>query len=336
MKKTNITSLAKELKMSPSTISRALNNSGRISKKTIEKVKIAAQKLGYVPNIHARRLLGEPSKTIGVCCSQGFAFSAPDYYMLELTQALIEAAGEVNHNLIVFNTGEYKKLKQMLDSREIDGLIIIVDNPKSCIKLANKLSPFPCVILGCPVNRPRQNLSTVTIDREGGARKATEHLLSLGHRKIGFIRGIPADPRKDDKFDGFISAMENANVKIYNSLIADGNASIDTAIKAATKIIKKNATAILCETDWIALGSFRAAETLGKKIPKDISVVGFNDCAFSANLAPPLTTIKIPLDVLAKAAANSIINMISGKTSGDHSVISTQLIIRASSAKISL
>jgi len=333
MKKINITDIAKELKMSPSTVSRALNGSGRISKKTCEYVKTVSKQLGYVPNIHAQRLLGGPSKIIGVCCSQGFSMSHPDYYMLELIQSLIEATANINHNLIVFNSGSYEDLNQKLDSREIDGIIIIVDNPKACVNLAKKLAPFPCVILGCSVKKSRNGLSTVTIDRETGSKNAAEYLLSLGHKRIGFIRGTPADPLIDDKYEGYVLAMETANIKIKKSLIVDAGTTFDSAVNAAKKIIKKNVTATICETDWIALAFFRAAEALGIKIPDDISIVGFNDCAFSSHLSPPLTTVKIPLDVLANTAAQLLVKTIDGNTNGDHSVISTKLIRRLSTSK---
>ena len=334
MKKINITDIAKELKMSPSTVSRALSGSGRISKKTCEYVRKVSKQLGYVPNIHAQRLLGGPSRTIGVCCSQGFSMAYPDYYMLELIQSLIESAANINHNLIVFNTGDYKNLYQKLDSREIDGLIIIVDNPKSCIGLAKKLSPFPCVILGCSVKNSRAKLSTVSIDRESGAKDATEFLLNSGHKRIGFMRGTPANPMIDDKFEGYVLAMETANIKIKKNLIVDAGTTFDSAINAAKKIINKNVTATICETDWIALAFFRAAESLGLKIPDDISVVGFNDCAFSAHISPSLTTVKIPLDALASTAARFLVEMIDGKTNGEHAVISTELIRRLSTAKM--
>jgi len=333
MNKINITDIAKELKMSPSTVSRALSGSGRISKKTCEYVKKVSKQLGYVPNIHAQRLLGGPSKIIGVCCSQGFSMSNPDYYMLELIQSLIEATANINHNLIVFNTGDHKELNQKLDSREIDGLIIIVDNPKACITLAKKMEPFPCVILGCPVKKSRNGLSTVSIDRESGAKKATKYLLNLGHKSIGFIRGTPANPLIDDKYEGYVSALETANIKIKKSLIVDGGTTFDSAVKVAKEIIKKNVTAAICETDWIALAFFRAAEALDLKIPDDISVVGFNDCAFSGHLSPPLTTVKIPLDVLANTSVQFLAKMIDSKTNGEHTVISTKLIRRSSTAK---
>jgi LacI family transcriptional regulator len=141
---------------------------------------------------------------------------------------------------------------------------------------------------------------------------------------------VPADPLLDDKYEGYVSALENAGIKTRENLVVDGGTTIDSAIKAANKLIKKNVDAMLCETDWIALGSFRAAEALGLKIPNDLSVIGFNNCAFSANLAPPLTTVKIPLDILANTAAEFLVKMIDGKSNGEHSTIPTQLIRRAS------
>ncbi len=327
-----VTDIARELELSPSTVSRALRDTGRIGKHTRERVCKAAKELGYVPNVHAQRLLGGPVKTIGMCCSQGLSIPHPDYYMLELRQSVVNAATRIDYSIEILNTGDALKLHQMLAAREMDGLIIITDNPYACSRLARQLAPYPCVLVGMSLKKLRKGLSVVALDRETGAREATEHLLQLGHRRIGFIRGVPGNPRRDDKYEGYATAMKSAGLKADSKLIVSGGATIEGAMAAAEHLLEKRVTATLCETDWIALGHIQIARASGIRVPDDLSIVGFNDCAFSAYLSPPLTTVRIPRAELGEAAVSKLLRLIQGETKGERVTVGTQLVCRGSTA----
>lgn len=333
MKKVTVTDIAKELGVTPSTVSRALSNKNRIGEKTKKLVLKTAKKLGYAPNIHARRLQGAPANCIGVCCSQGLETQDVDYYMLELLQSLVQSSAGSGFSLELINTGDKEKLLQMLDSRQIDGLIIIVDNPKDCGKIADFLAKYPCVLIGQPEQAKQKKTAVVAIDNESGSRNATKHLIELGHKRIGFIRGVPGNPKRDEKYEGFSSEMKKGKCKILAKAIVNAGPTIEGAMLASKVLLKSKVTAVLCETDWIALGLIRAAKQMGIDVPEKLSVVGFNDTAFSAYISPSLTTVRIPGTELAEAAVNLLTQLIKNKISTGHVIVGTELICRESTAK---
>jgi DNA-binding LacI/PurR family transcriptional regulator len=331
-----VTDIARMLNLSPSTVSRALQGVGRISPATRERVQRTADKLGYVPNIHAQRLLGGPVQTLGICSSKGFSVPYTDYYMLELLQNLLEASAEVDYGLQYLHTGDSRKLQQMLATRQIDGLIIIVDNTVSCRRLATRLAPYPCVLIGHPAHAFRPGISTITIDAENGSWQATRHLLDLGHTSIGFIRGVPGNPRRDDKYEGYIKALSSAGIKPNPELVVNSGGSIEGAIQVSEQLIHRGITATLCETDLIALGHLHVANIHGIHIPESLSIVGFNDSAFSSYVIPSLTTVRIPRVRMARKAVAMLLDLIHARVENDHAVIETELIHRSSTAPLHL
>ncbi len=333
MKKVTVTDIARELGVTPSTVSRALSNKNRISEKTKKLVLKTAKKLGYAPNIHARRLQGGPANCIGVCCSKGLETPEVDYYMLELLQSLVQSSAKSSFSLELINTGNKEKLLQMLETRQIDGLIIIDDNPQECGKIANFLANYPCVLIGHSEQAKQKRTAVVAIDNESGSRMATKHLIDSGHKRIGFIRGVPGNPKRDDKYEGFSSEMEKGGCKILAKAIVNAGPTIDGAMKAAKILLKSKVTAVLCETDWIALGLIHTLKELGIAIPDDLSVVGFNDTAFSAYISPSLTTVRIPGNELAEAAVNLLTQLIKNKISTGYVIVGTELICRKSTAR---
>lgn len=283
--------LAKYCGVSITTVSRALRNKGEISKETKEKILLAAKELNYMPNVPARILAGGHSNTVGMIVADN---SNPFY--AELIHGAEDFAKEYGYGVILYNTNENEQLElkghQMLIENKVDGLLItsIISGKKPLMDLDKRKIPF--VLL----NRFLEDYSTdwVRSNNELGAYLITNHLCSKGHKNILHITGSESISSVRERQAGFIKALKENGCSFNPEMIYRCDLKLENGYESTQKAFKEMnpaPTAIFAYSDLLAIGALKALHELGKKVPKDIALVGYDNIEYSPFIEPPLTTV---------------------------------------------
>jgi LacI family transcriptional regulator len=325
---TTIKDVARACGVNVSTVSRSLSGSYGVRESTRRKVLAAAERLKYRPNRLARTMATGKSNTLGLMISD-----IRNPFFAELARGAEDAAYAAGCDLILCNS-DLNPDKQMrylhsLIGKRVDGIVINSVAPLSRSERA-ELTEFgvPIVLLNRMAGSSK--FSTVAADnREGGA-MAARYLLSLGHRRLGHITGRNQQGNLNDRTRGFLKATgSGASVEVLR-----GPHSIESGYEMTRRLMEKHPelTALFAANDAMAFGAVRALLELGKRIPDDISVVGFDNVDLAAIIHPPLTTIHQPKYETGKAAVEMLLNRPPGFI--EHRVLGVQLIERQSCRKL--
>ena len=218
-----------------------------------------------------------------------------------------------------------------LDRSRTDGVILVTTdlNPAHRERLAELQAPL---VLVDPVTEPIADLPSIGADNRWGARAATEHLIALGHRRIATITGRPTALCTWQRLDGYRAALAHAGLPIDPALIAEGDFRYEPALAAADALLRlpDPPTAIFAASDEQAMGVYEAARRRGRRVPDDLSVVGFDDLPTAGWMSPPLTTVRQPL---AEMAALAVRMLLSGD-SRRAAELPTTLVVRASTGPL--
>lgn len=297
--------------VSPSTVSRILNGTAVVSQEKRDAVDRAIAELGFVPNPIARGLAGGRTFSAGVVTQ---AIDSPFYGVAlrgieeELSQAGYSPLFVSGH----WNAKEEQRCIDVLRSRRVDGLIVLTGrlSDEALRKLAKEQ---PVVVTGRSLKAP--GLYSLDFNDFEGARLATHHLLSLGHRQIAFIAGDPVHPDAQERLRGYRAALEAAGVRYKASLVLPGKFHEESGLMAVERLIdsREPFTAIFAANDQMAFGAALALHRRGLRVPEDVSLVGFDDLAGAAHSVPPLTTIHQAAHELGRAAAQSLLQLLAGQ-----------------------
>lgn len=320
--------------VSPSTVSRALNDSPLIREETKARIREIAAALGYERNELARGLVKGASGALGLL--------VPDItnpFFAEITKGVEEVARERGFGVVLCTTEnepareeEYIKL---LRRKRVDGLVIAtatLDDPH-LLELQRFRIPFVLVSrLAEKVEAP-----FVVVDDRKGGRLAVEHLVSLGHKKIGFIGG-PANVHSSlERMQAYREVLAEYKLPFYRKWVtfASFTQEAGRTIGKVMLSAKDRPTAIFAANDLIALGVMEAAEDLGLRIPEDLSLVGYNNIAYAALPRIQLTTVAQPMREMGRIAAEFVIDVLEGKREPRLSLrLEPTLIIRRTTAPI--
>ncbi len=295
--------------VSTATVSRVLSGSVPARPETRERVLAAARELDYRPSGIARALKRQETRTLGLVVTD---ITNPFYP--QIVRAVEAAAHQRGYGIVLANGGNdpARELEHLdlLVERRVDGIVII----SSLItrRHAERLhrTDMPVVLVNDTV--AGSGLPTVTTAHRLGARLATEHLIGLGHRRIGHI-GAPADQAASaQRRQGVRDALRAA--RLGEPLIAIGDGGVVGGAQAAEALIGSDITGIVAYNDLTAIGALRALRRAGIDVPKRISVVGFDDIDLAAWTDPPLTTVRQPTDALGSWAVEHIADLLSGQT----------------------
>lgn len=334
-KRITLKELADAIGVHSSTVSRVMNPATRhlIGEDVVERVLKAAQKSKYSPNRIAATLRTKRSGTIGVVLPDiGNPVFPP---ILRGIEAELAKKGLIP---IVANAEGDKHRQQFvidqLVGRQIDGLILAT---------AERQDPVleHCLDEGIPVvvvNRSESSgrVSCIVSDNRLAMNLALEHLLELGHRHIAHVAGPETTSTGFERREGFIDAMKARNLKESDCPIIEASAySRDAGVVACNEVLSRHPsiTAIVAANDLVALGCYDALRAAGLRCPEDISVVGHNDMPLMDSVAPPMTTVHVPLYEMGVRAAALMIDMLEERGSGQVNVVlRPQLIVRGSTA----
>ncbi|HEY8346553.1 MAG TPA: LacI family DNA-binding transcriptional regulator [Symbiobacteriaceae bacterium] len=326
--------------VSPSTVSRVLAGSPRISPKTQEKVRQALKELNYHPHAGARSLVTGSSKTIGLITSRPIVQAFASTFFSEVIQGIGSVLEAEGYNLLLSTALDEdagrEACLEMLRSRHADGAILTMsrlDDPLINALVAEKRH---FVLIGRPADREGRlipDVPYVNNDNVSAAAAVVAHLVSLGHRRIGFITGLRERVYCYDRLQGYRKGLEEAGISYDPALVVEGNITQADAGLALERLMSLSdpPTAVMAGDDVLALGALDAALRMGLRIPGDLALSGFNDTPLWRWIRPRLTTVRIPMYDLGVMAARMLIGLLKGRPScPPYVILPSQLIVRES------
>ncbi len=325
----NIREVARLAEVSVATVSRALQQPELVSLKTRNKVLAAVKQAGYQPNLLAVKFRSGKSHNLVVLVP-----TVANVFFARVISGMQEAAHQRRYALLLGNTLADDEAEiayaRLVQTSQADGLIQLrAFDPFATLDMQCERLPMvnACEVLDkapCPV---------VVLDNRAAAAAMTEHLISLGHRRIAMIKGPARSPLTRDRVAGYRDALQAAGIEFDESLLQPGNFTLQSGHQAASELLQRELppTAIFCENDEMAIGAIQSLKQHGLRVPQDVSVAGFDDISFAAFCDPPLSTIAQPAEEFGRSAVNLLIDVLEQKlTMAPKVILPFELVLRGS------
>jgi LacI family transcriptional regulator len=311
-----IEDVARQAGVSMKTVSRVLNNEPGVREGTRDRVRETVAALNYRPDPSARSLAGNRSYLVALLYDN----PSPNYLMEVLT-GVVEAC-ENHHYGMVMQPVSYRSadfldaVDALVVSSRLDGLILtppLTDSGVLLDRLDQRGIPFSCI---SPSSR--EGRIGVTLDEHEAVCELAAHLIELGHRRIGHVRGHPDHGASEWRMAGYRSALRRAGLRYDPALVVDGEFSFDSGLAAGRHLLglAERPTAIFAANDDMAAGVMRAASELGLRVPRDVSVCGFDNTPISQQIFPALTTVQQPTRDMGQVATVQLLNAIRDRSAG--------------------
>jgi LacI family transcriptional regulator len=314
--------------VSVATVSKAVNGRYGVSPDTVQRVLAAVAELGYESSLVASSMRARRTGVIGVLVAGFEPFSA------EVLKGVGAALRESRLDLLAYsgsqqatNEGWERRSLSRLSGTLVDGVIMVTPS------VVNVSADVPVVAID-PHTGPA-DLPTVESDSYTGARQAVSYLVSLGHRRIGFVAGRPDLRSSILREAGYRRALEDARIPFDRHLVGVGRYNEDIAREAATQLLSREdrPTAVFAANDISALTVMRVAHERGLRVPDDLSIVGFDDIPDASQAAPALTTVRQPMQQLGADALTMLLELMGGaELAQTHKRLPTALVTRATTA----
>jgi LacI family transcriptional regulator len=326
-----IIDVAEAAGVSVSTVSRVLNNKDDVSDETFQRVSQVIDELGYSSSLAARSMRSRKTNVIGLVMPD-----VDDPFSVEVIRGVNRAIVELKYDLLIYTNGDIprnisasreQQYVTLLNSSITDGVIIVTPVSRRFSSVS------PVVSVDPNINNPSGPAVIATNLR--GARDAIEHLLDLGHKRIGYIGGRTDLLSAHLRLDAYKQVLEQAGIPLDRELITSGDFKTETAMKCTHKLLSLNEppTAIFASNDQSAIGVIVVAESLGIRIPEDLSLIGFDNIPEAAYL--DLTTIDQNINEMGYVGTKMLFDLIQGKTLDKVlRKVDTKLIVRGSTRAI--
>ena len=328
-KRVTIADVARTVGVSMMTVSRVVNDSGPVSESTRQRVLLAVGELGYRPSGLARGLATQRSATIGLV--------VPDVanpFFAGVAKGVEQIAYAEGYNVFLGNTSEDPErelaMLHSLEEKRVDGLVLCSSRLRDD-ELHGALRWHSAVVL---VNRRLQGYGSVLIDEQAGVKALVGHLLAGEREWIGLLAGPPNSHSSQQRVQGYRSALQDAGRKHDDAWMQHCTPAVEGGLAAATALLTAHPRldALLCYNDLVAVGALQAAANLGRVVPDDLAITGFDDIPISALVSPPLTTCHVPVQDIGVEAMRLLLNQIAGcNQSCEEVMLEPALIIRTSS-----
>ena len=332
-KSVSINDIAKYARVSKSTVSRILNDKGKFSKDTIDKVLQVVKKLNYSPSMVARSLRNRRTKTVGLLLP-----NIANPFFPAILKGVECVASENGYVVVLCDSDERKEKEslyfQIFENRWVDGIIfsgITGDEEEQKYIRTIHEKGTPVVLIDREIEGYFTNV--VMIDNKRAAFDATTHLLELGHKKIGHIAGLQNIKVFVKRLEGYKEALAEYGIDFDPTLMEEGDLSIESGSCAVRQLLKKKVTftAIFAGTDLMAIGCIKELQKNGLRVPQDVSIVGFDNISLASLVTPSLTTVAQPTYEIGAEAMNLLIKSIEKKGALKNKIIlPTELVIRES------
>lgn len=328
--------VAKHAGVSPMTVSRALSGNAYVEPAMRRRVQAAVKELGYSPNVAARNLARASSLHIGLLYNNPSAA-----YLNELLVGVLEQSSHAGCQIVLEKCGarNARTAIERLLRDGVEGIILpppLSDSNIALEALSGAKVPFITVATG----RPQQEGLSVCIDDQEAAAAMTRHLLSLGHRDIGFIVGAPNQSASAQRQAGFETALREAGVQVRPEWVKQGSFTYRSGLLAAERILdsSKHPTAIFANNDDMAAAAVAVAHRLHLDVPKDLTIVGFDDTPLATTIWPALTTVRQPVAAMARKAVELLLEEIRlrrlGETQGPVQHLMNFTLVRRESSDV--
>ncbi|WP_414641626.1 LacI family DNA-binding transcriptional regulator [Actinocrinis sp.] len=327
-----MTSIAREAGVSVPTVSRVLNHRSDVAPDTRERVEELLRRHGY------RRRASRAQEPAGLIDLVFNDLDSP--WAVEIIRGVEEeghaaCVGTVVSAIHRRPTATRQWLRN-LQARSTDGVILVTSDVQSPLHAELRRLGLPAVVID-PAGLPGQDVPTVGAANWAGALAATEHLISLGHRRIGFIAGPSTLVCSRTRLDGYRAALEAAMLGVDPELIMPGDFYHESGFKGAEQLLglRRPPTAIFASSDQMAFGVYEAVRQRGLRVPDDVSVIGFDDLPEVRWSSPPLTTVRQPLSEMGALAARTVLRLAGGeRIESMRFELPTQLVVRDSSGPV--
>lgn len=328
----DIREVAKRARVSTATVSRTINRVPTVDPQLAKRVWKVVDELGYFPNTQARALVSGKSRIFGLIISE-----ITNPFFPEIVQVFERIAVQNQYEILLTSTGHDPKrvedaVRRMIE-RRVDGVAVMTFGMEERLLEDLKMRKVPLVFADVGIARPR--VSNIRIDYLHGIRQAVQHLAALRHLRIAFISGPLPLRSAEGRQQAFVRSMNEIGLEVDPELIVEGNHTIEGGIAAFGKLLKvsRRPTAVVCSNDMTALGVMRKSYEDGISIPRELSVIGFDDIHLAQFVLPALTTVQMSQAELARLAFQALLaetQQEKPSTTGTEYVLTTHLVLRES------
>jgi len=326
----DIRTVAALAKVSIATVSRTINGSPAVSDRLMKRVWQAIEQLNYFPNTHARSLVSGRSRILGIIVE-----NITNPFFPELIQNFEEVAVAHGYEILVSSSNSDPAVlttcvRRMLE-RKVEGVAVMTFGEEEPVLDQLTHRDIPMVLAEFKLDDPKT--STILLDYTTGMRAGVNHLMGLGHRKIGFLAGPHKLHSAITRENDFRAAMSEAGLRQEPAWCIECDHTLRGGVAGFEKLwaLPERPTAVLCSNDMTAIGVLRAAFMGGLRVPQDLSVVGLDDIDFAEFTLPPLTTIRLSRADLARAAFDALRAQTEASPKMQREfLVSTSLVVRGS------
>jgi LacI family transcriptional regulator len=319
--------------VSTATVSRVLSGSVPARPETRKRVLAAARELDYRPSGVARALKRQETRTLGLLVTD---LGNPFYP--QVVRSVEEAAHDRGYGLVLCNAADDPRREiaylDLLLERRVDGVIVASSRATRRHAAALSAAPVPVVLVNSGAAGSR--LPSIDTAHRHGARMAADHLLRLGHRRLGHITAPASNAAAGLRLRGVQDAMRRAGLDADSLAVSEGDGHVEGGASAVAQLLHDGVTGIVCYNDLTAIGALRALRTASRRVPDEISVVGFDDIEMAAWTDPPLTTIRQPIGEMGRLAVDWLASALTRSQAATQAAIARHLepalIIRGSTA----
>lgn len=333
----NIRDVAKLAGVSTATVSRTINGAPTVTPYLARRVWRAIEALGFYPDTQARGLVSGRSRTFGLIISE-----ITNPFFPEIVQGFEDLAVQHNYEMLMSSTLHDPKrmalsVRRMIE-RQVEGVAVLSFGMEEALLEDLKSRRVPLVFIDVGPSLPR--ISNIRIDYLHGIRQAVQHLAALRHERIAFISGPLTLKSAVARKQAFLHSMGEIGLRIEAGYVIEGNHTMEGGMAAAQRIlaIPEKPTAVICSNDMMAIGVMRESYQQGVHVPRDLSVIGFDDIRLGEFLIPPLTSVKMSQNEIATLAFTALLADVLRPISapnGSEYLLQTRLVLRESTAMAS-
>jgi LacI family transcriptional regulator len=332
-----IAEVARRAGVSMMTVSRVVNDKEGVSPATRQVIRNIIKELGYRPSSIARGLVTQRTGTLGLVIPD-----VANPFFADVVHGAEQIAYQQGYSLLLCNTEEDPQREldvlQLLEEKRVDG-IVLCSSRLAPGQLRQALVHYPAAVLVNQHLLPVEGTSivgVVLLEDEMGGQMVTSHLINRGHRHIGYLSGPTASFSGQRRGDGYRAAIEAAGIETQTGWTLPCQPTVDGGLQASRMLLTQHPelTALICYNDLVAVGVLQAAVEMGRCVPKDLSVTGYDDINLAALVTPPLTTCRVDRKALGECATNLLLQYLSNLPNNTRAcetiTLKPELIIRAS------
>ncbi len=309
--KVTIRQIAEMAGVSVTTVSQILNNKGsRFSAQTRQKVLDIVDEYHYKPDFFASNLITRHSKTIGMIVPD-----VTDFFFSKIIEGAESYINPLGYMLVLCNSRHSldKEIQylQELSHRSVDGILLATPNqlPEEYAVTSDFYRHRPLILIDRGINQ--RDVGRMLVREYEGAYQAIRYFIKMGHKNIGLLKEVTGYYQLEERFNGYRNALKEAGIPFKAKYVEEGELTIEGGYQAAQKLLKhKEVTALFCSNDAMAIGCYQAIYEADRKVPDDISVIGFDDLALTRYITPPLTTVQQPVFDIGFTAAKFLVDAI--------------------------